>query len=151
MLRCKNLQEFSAFKGTSLPNSKWIKVTQQMITDFANATFDKQWIHIDEKRAQQESPYGCTIAHGFMSVSLLSKFLEDVVQIDSLKMGINYGLNTVRFISPVLVNSQLQLQSRIHDIEISKQGMKVTFACEVLIKGQDKPACVAEFIALFIE
>ena len=86
-----------------------------------------------------------------MSVALLSKFLEDVIAIESIKMGLNYGLNYVRFMQPVLVNSELQLQSAVSKIEDHEKGVKVTFSCTVVIKGQEKPACVAEFLALFIE
>ena len=150
-LTFKNTNEFAKMKGASLPNSDWISISQEMITSFANATLDKQWIHVNPERAKLESPYKCTIAHGFMSVALLSKFLEDVIAIESIKMGLNYGLNYVRFMQPVLVNSELQLQSAVSKIEDHEKGVKVTFSCTVVIKGQEKPACVAEFLALFIE
>ncbi len=150
-LAFKNTNEFAKMKGASLPNSDWIRISQEMITSFANATLDKQWIHVNPERAKLESPYKCTIAHGFMSVALLSKFLEDLIHIESIKMGLNYGLNYVRFMQPVLVNSELQLQSAVSNIEDHEKGVKVTFSCTVVIKDQEKPACVAEFLALFIE
>ena len=150
-LTFKNIDAFKEMLGKELPNSEWISVTQQMIDDFANATFDKQWVHIDVERAKKESPFKSTIAHGFMSVALLSKFLEDIIKIESIKMGLNYGLNTVRFMNPVPVNSKLRLISSIKNIEDHRLGVKVTFSCTVEIDGEKKPACVAEFLALFFE
>lgn len=150
-LTFRDMNEFSSMNGKSLPNSDWIRISQEMITNFANATLDKQWIHVDPERARIASPFKSTIAHGFMSVALLSKFLEDLIHIESVKMGLNYGLNIVRFVQPVLVNSELQLQSSVSNIEPHDKGYKVTFSCTVVIKGQEKPACVAEFLALFIE
>jgi acyl dehydratase len=147
----KNIDEFKSMIGKDLPVSDWISVSQEMINDFANATFDKQWVHVDIERAKKESPFKTTIAHGFMSVALLSKFLGDMLQIESVKMGLNYGLNYVRFMNPVPVNSNLRLKSSIKNIETHKQGVKVAFSCSVEIEGEEKPACVAEFLALFFE
>jgi acyl dehydratase len=147
----KNILEFKKMKGKELPISDWIIITQQMINDFANATLDRQWVHVDVERAKKESPYKTTIAHGFMSVALLSKFLGDLIVVESIKMGLNYGLNYVRFMNPVPVNSKLRLQSAVKEIEDHRNGIKVTFSCTVEISGQKKPACVAEFLALFFE
>ena len=147
----KNIDEFKSMIGKDLPVSDWISVSQEMINDFANATLDKQWVHVDIERAKKESPFKTTIAHGFMSVALLSKFLGDMLQIESVKMGLNYGLNYVRFMNPVPVNSNLRLKSSIKNIETHKQGVKVAFSCSVEIEGEEKPACVAEFLALFFE
>ena len=144
--------DFKKMVGKDLPTGNWYTVTQEMITDFANATLDKQWIHIDEARAAKESPFKSTIAHGFMSVSMISKLLEEAFTIKSLKMGLNYGLNTVRFPNPVPVNSQLRMISKVISIdELANSGIKATFACTIEIKGQEKPACVAEFLAAFYE
>lgn len=150
-LRFKNIAEFKSMIGKELPNSDWITITQEMINDFANATLDKQWVHVDVERAAKESPFKSTIAHGFMSLSMLSKMLEDIVSIDSVKMGLNYGLNTVRFPHPVPVNSRLQMISSIKNIEDQKQGVKITFSCTVVIEGVEKPACVAEFLGMMFE
>ena len=147
----KNLTEFKSMKGKELPHSDWLTITQEMINDFANATLDKQWVHVDVERAKKESPFKSTIAHGFMSLAMLSKMLEDLFQIDSLKMGLNYGLNKVRFPHPVPVNSRLQMQAAIKDIEDQHGGVKITFSCVVVIDGIDKPACVAEFLAMMFE
>lgn len=137
--------------GKELPHSDWLTITQEMINDFANATLDKQWVHVDVERAKNESPFKTTIAHGFMSLAMLSKMLEDLFQIDSVKMGLNYGLNKVRFPHPVPVNSRLQMQAVIKDIEDQHGGVKITFSCAVVIDGIDKPACVAEFLAMMFE
>ncbi len=147
-----NFEEFQLMKGKQLPTGNWYTISQEMINDFANATLDKQWIHIDEDRAEKESPFKSTVAHGFMSVSMISKLLEEAFSIKSVKMGLNYGLNKVRFPNPVPVNSQLRMHSEVKEIEtLSNNGIKVTFACLIEIKGQEKPACVAEFIAALFE
>ncbi len=147
-----DFEEFRKIKGQQLPVGDWFTITQKMISDFANATLDKQWIHIDEKRAEKESPFKITVAHGFMSLAMISKLLEDSFSIKSVKMGLNYGLNKVRFPNPVPVNSQLRMVSVVNDIEeISNKGIKVTFSCMVEIRNQEKPACVAEFIAALFE
>lgn len=146
------ITDFKSQERKDLPIGNWYTVTQEMINYFAEATLDKQWIHIDEDRAEKESPFKSTVAHGFMSVSMLSKLLEEVFAIKSIKMGLNYGLNKVRFPNPVPVNSQLRLISSVKQIEnLSNNGIKVTFLCSVEIKGQEKPACVAEFIAALFE
>ena len=147
----KNIDEVKAAVGKKIPVSNWITITQQMINDFANATLDKQWIHIDEERAAKESPFKSTIAHGFMSLGFISKFLEDVIVIESITMGLNYGLNKVRFMNPVPVNSRLRLHSAIKEIEDYKNGIKITFSCTIEIENQEKPSCVAEFLALMFE
>ena len=151
-LEFTNIEDFRSMIGKQLPQGNWYTINQQMINDFANATLDKQWIHVDEKRAERESPFKSTIAHGFMSVAMISKLLEESFLIKSLKMGLNYGLNKVRFPNPVPVNSQLRMTSIVQEIaDISDKGVKVTFSCVIEIKGQEKPACVAEFIAAFFE
>ncbi|WP_299120034.1 MaoC family dehydratase [uncultured Tenacibaculum sp.] len=147
----ENLDALHSLKGKSLPVGEWFTVTQQMINDFANATLDKQWIHVDEEKAAKYSPTGTTIAHGFMSVSMLSELISYLIEIKSVKMGLNYGLNKVRFPNPVPVNSQLRLVSSLKEIEDFSNGKKLTFDCLVEIKGQEKPACVAEFIFVLLE
>jgi len=146
------IADFKTMLGKDLPTGNWYTVSQQMINDFANATLDKQWIHVDEARAKKESPFKSTIAHGFMSVAMISKLLEDVFSIRSLKMGLNYGLNRVRFPNPVPVNSQLRIHTTVKKIEdLDNNGIKVTFSCTIEIKNAAKPACVAEFIAALFE
>lgn len=148
----KNIDAFKASLEKPLPDGEWYSITQQMINDFANATLDKQWIHIDEERAAKESPFKSTVAHGFMSVAMISKMLENAFKIESVTMGLNYGMNKVRFPNPVPVNSKLRMLTSVKEIvNLGDNGVKVTFNCTIEIKGQEKPACVAEFIAALFE
>lgn len=151
-LEFENLKAFKSMVGKELPPTNWYSITQTMINDFANATLDKQWIHVDEERAYKESPFKSTVAHGFMSVAMISRMLEELFVIKSVKMGLNYGLNKVRFPNPVPVNSKLRMVSAIKEIEdIENNGIKVTFVCEIQIDGKKKPACYAEFLAVLYE
>ncbi len=148
----ENLTEFETMLGKELPSTDWYEITQEMINDFANTTFDKQWIHVDEERAKRESPFKSTVAHGFMSVAMISKMLEGLFVVKSVKMGLNYGLNKVRFPNPVPVNSKLRMHTTIANIEtLENNGRKITFSCVIEIQGQKKPACVAEFLAALFE
>lgn len=152
MLQFKNLTEFKSMVGKELPSTEWYTISQEMINDFANATLDKQWIHVDEERAAKESPFKSTVAHGFMSVAMISRMLEGMFSVESVKMGLNYGLNKVRFPNPVPVNSNLRMLAAIKDIEdIENNGIKVIFTCVIEIQGKKKPACYAEFLAVLYE
>tara|TARA_R110002012_G_scaffold320402_2_gene543957 strand:- start:66620 stop:67084 length:465 start_codon:yes stop_codon:yes gene_type:complete len=148
----KDVKEFASYEGKTLPSGEWIRVTQEMINDFAKATLDFQWIHVGVEKATQKSPFKKPVAHGFMSVSLLSKMLGDLIQVTSVKMGVNYGLNKVRFPNAVLVDSKLRLHGKVAAIEeYAHNGIKITWHCSVEIEGEDKPACVAEFISIMFE
>ncbi len=147
----ENLEGLFNLEGKQLPIGEWYTVSQQMINDFANATLDKQWIHVNEKKAAQHSPTKTTIAHGFMAVSMLSELISKQLEVKSVTMGLNYGLNKVRFPNPVPVNSELRLISSVKRVEDFYNGKKLTFDCTIEIKGQDKPACVAEFIFVLFE
>ena len=152
VLQFNGFEDFKLMKGKELPVGNWYTITQQMINDFANATLDHQWIHVDEEKAIKEGPFKSTVAHGFMSVAMISKMLEDVFAIKSLKMGLNYGLNKVRFPNPVTVNSELRMHSLVKSIEnLTNNGIKVTFICTIEIRGKEKPACVAEFLVALFE
>ncbi len=152
MFQFKNLTEFKSMVGKELPSTEWYTISQEMINDFANATLDKQWIHVDEERAAKESPFKSTVAHGFMSVAMISRMLEGMFSVESVKMGLNYGLNKVRFPNPVPVNSNLRMLATIKDIEdIENNGVKVIFTCVIEIQGKKKPACYAEFLAVLYE
>jgi len=151
-LTLENFDSFRELKGQPLPEGDWMTVTQEMIDDFAKATGDFQWIHVDVEKAKKYSPFKKPVAHGFMSVSLLAKMLGDAVQVKSAKMGVNYGLNKVRFPSPVVVDSRLRLVGSISNIEAySDTGLKITWDCIVEIEGSEKPACAAEFLSLMFE
>ena len=151
-LELENLEAFKALEGKPLPRGDWVVVTQEMIDDFAKATMDFQWIHVDPEKAAKHSPFKKTVAHGFLSLALLSRLLGDCIRVRSATMGVNYGLNKVRFPSPVPVGSRIRLKGHVRQIEnYGESGIKVTWNCTVEIDGNDKPACVAEFISLMFE
>lgn len=151
-LEIPDLEAFRSLEGQPLPPGDWVPVTQDRIDAFAQATDDFQWIHTDPERAKRESPFGKTVAHGFLSLSLLSKMLADCVRVQSASMGVNYGLNKVRFPNPVPVGSRVRLTGRVSKIEAyGDRGLKVTWDCTVELEGSDKPACVAEFLSLMFE
>ncbi len=139
-------------RSTEFISEEWFTVTQELVNSFADATKDHQWIHVDPERARRESPFGAAIAHGFFSLSLLPKFIEDLIEVKSVRMGVNYGVNKVRFPHHVPVGAQLRAKIRIADIEpYEPAGIKVTWLCTVEIKDTKKPACVAEMISLMFE
>lgn len=148
-----DLAEFKAAdRDEVFISSDWFNVTQDLVNSFADATKDHQWIHIDPERASKFSPFGGPIAHGFFSLSLIPKFIEDMIKISSVKMGVNYGVNKVRFPHHVPVGAQLRCQMQIVDIETYQDtGVKVTWACTIEIKDAKKPACVAEMLSLMFE
>ncbi|NHF58091.1 MaoC family dehydratase [Flavobacteriaceae bacterium TP-CH-4] len=151
-LICRNFEEFRKQEGQDLPIGPWITVTQDMINAFAEATLDFQWIHVDVEKAKHYSPFKAPVAHGFLSVSLISKMLADVVEVQSVQMGVNYGLNKVRFPHPVVVDSRLRFMGKVVQIEdYGSNGLKVTWGCTIEIEGAQKPACVAEFVSLMFE
>ena len=151
-LHISDFKELKTLVGKELEPGSWFTVNQEMINDFAKATQDFQWLHVDLEKIKKHSPFKKPIAHGFMSVSLLSKLLMDLIAVDSSKMGVNYGLNKVRFPSPLLVDSDIRIHCTISHIEnYSENGLKITWNCTLEIKGSDKPACVAEFLSLMFE
>ena len=148
----ENFTALRALEGKDLPQGDWLPVTQEMIDSFANATGDHQWLHTDVEKARKHSPFKTTIAHGFLSVSLISKLLGDLLEVQSATMGVNYGLNKVRFPSPVPSGGRVRLLARIDSVEdYAKGGLKITWACTLELEGSPKPACAAEFISLMFE
>ena len=152
MLVLKDIAELKASVGTTTTTSEPFLMTQDLVNLFADATKDFQWIHTDPERARRESPFGGPIAHGFFSLSLLPKFIENSIKVESAKMGVNYGLNKVRFPSPVPVGSKLSCTTRIKEVEDHPSGgVKVTWESEVTREGGDKPVCIAEMLSLMFE
>lgn len=148
----KDFKELKDLQGKTLKPSEWLQVEQEMIDHFAAATKDYQWIHVDQQRAEKESPYKSTIAHGFMSISLIPKFLTEVLDVSSLKMAYNYGLEEVRFPYPVVEGSLLRGIIHLESIEEQKfKSLKVVWKIKVEIKGVRKPACVAKMITIVYE
>ena len=137
--------------GQELGTSNWIAIDQQRIDAFADATGDHQWIHVDVERARTESPYRTTIAHGFLTLSLIPGLSKDNYRIDNAKMGINYGLNRVRFLAPVPVGSRIRLKSELVDAtKVNDATVDLTVRQTVELDGSEKPAAVAEVIARMI-
>jgi acyl dehydratase len=137
--------------GQELGVSKWIAIEQERIDAFADATDDHQWIHVDVKRARTESPYRTTIAHGFLTLSLISALSKDNYRVENAKMGINYGLNKVRFLAPVPVGSRIRLRSELIDAKkVDETTVDLVVRQTVELDGSDKPAAVAEVIARMV-
>ena len=143
----RSYSEVLASIGQEVAVSDWITITQAQIQMFADATGDQQWIHTDPERAAQ-GPFGAPIAHGFLTLSLLPQFFEGTFKIEGAKMGVNYGLNRVRFMAPVPVNSRLRARMTLQAAErIEPAGIQMTWLVTVEREGSDKPACVAESVA----
>ena len=148
----KDFMDFKSAEGVTFDPTTWLEVTQEMIDHFAQATHDHQWIHVDEARAAKESPYKMTIAHGFLSLGLITKFLSEAVQVKSLKMGFNYGIDQVRFPHPVTVGALLRGIVSVEKIEDQKfGGLKIIWNIKVEIKDIKKPACIASMTTLAYE
>jgi acyl dehydratase len=140
-------QSLSEFAGREVAVTDWLMVTQEMIRQFAELTDDRQWIHVDPERAKKQSPYGTTIAHGFLTLSLLGHFLQEAIEVKSgAGMRVNYGLNRVRFPAPVRAESQLRARVSIQSTKELPEAIEATYSVVVECRGADKPSCVAECI-----
>ena len=138
------LAELSAQVGTTVAVSDWLTISQSQIDLFAQATGDHQWIHVDPVRAAQ-GPFGTPIAHGFLTLSLIPRFMESSLAVTEVRMGVNYGLNKVRFVSPVPVNSRLRAHLKLLSAEpIDNGGVQQSWEVTIEREGAAKPACVAE-------
>jgi acyl dehydratase len=135
-----------ACAGTTLPPSDWFTVDQTRVNAFADATLDHQWIHVDPERAQRESPWKSTIAHGYLTLSLLPHLLWSVVDVQNVSMAVNYGLNKVRFPSPVPVGSRVRLHMRFAQVEDIAGGVQVQMDMTMELEGANKPALAAEVV-----
>jgi len=146
----ETLHALNDFVGREIASTEWLTITQDRIDRFAEATEDRQWIHVDRGRAQRESPYGTTIAHGFLTLSLLSHFMKQAIQIKSgVRMGINYGLNRVRFPSPVRVDSQIRARVSLLSLKEISGAVEAAYSITVEAQGTEKPCCVAEWIVRY--
>lgn len=144
-----NLAELEAAKGEHLGSSDWHTVTQEQIDAFAEATGDHQWIHVDTEKAAK-GPFGTTIAHGYLTLSLLPVLTKDIYRVDGLTMGINYGSNKIRFPSVVKVGSRIRAGVELVDVLEAKLGRQVVNRVTVEIEGEAKPAMVAETLVLLV-
>jgi acyl dehydratase len=138
------------FVGKEIGASDWLVVTQERIDRFAEASEDRQWIHVDPERAKRESPYGSTIAHGFLTLSLISFFTKQTIEIrGGTALVINYGLNRVRFPAPVREGCRIRAHISLLSFKEFAEGHEAVFACSVECEGSDKPCCVAEWLVRY--
>jgi acyl dehydratase len=143
----ENLDALKDLIGREFAITEWFEVTQQRIQQFAEATEDRQWIHLDSDRAQKDSPYGTTIAHGFLTLSLLSHFSKQALQIrDGVGMIINYGLNRVRFSAPVPAGSNVRARFTLQSLKDVGNSSEAVFSVVIEVQNQSKPACLAEWV-----
>jgi acyl dehydratase len=144
----KDFTELKAAVGQALEPTPYITITQEMINSFAESTLDNQWIHVDVEKAKA-GPFKTPIAHGFLVLSLASKFATELFKVESMKMGINYGLNKVRFTGVVPVNSRVRLKANIKSIEnYHENGVKIEIDGVIELEGASKPVVVLEWIVL---
>jgi acyl dehydratase len=147
----KSVDDAVAMIGMELGVSRWVDIDQSRIDAFADVTMDHQWIHVDVEKAKAESPYGATIAHGFLTLSLIPGVSKDNYRVENAKLGINYGLNKVRFLAPVTAGSRVRVRSDLADAtKVGDDTVNLTVRHTVEIDGADKPAAVAELIARFV-
>ena len=141
-----NLDELATKVGQEVVVSDWLEVTQERIDRFADATGDHQWIHVDVERARRESPFGTTIAHGFLTLSLLSHFLNNSLEFGNSKMGVNYGCNRLRFTAPVKTGSRLRARLKLKEFQRIEGGVQMIWDVAMECEGQEKPVLVAEWV-----
>jgi acyl dehydratase len=149
MIIIKSYPEFESYLGQELGVSDWHIITQQQIDKFAEATIDHQWIHTEPERAQTESPFKATIAHGYLTVSLLPYFWHQIADVQNLKMQINYGIDSIKFSQPVLVDSRVRLKAKLAAIVNLRGITKATIGVEMEIEGEKKPAYTGEVVFLY--
>jgi acyl dehydratase len=139
------IDEVRALAGQDLGYSRWHDVTQEAVNLFADATGDHQWIHTDRERAK-DGPFGRTIAHGYFTLSLAPMLLADIVRVEGTSMGINYGINKLRFPAPMPVGEKVRLGVKVANVEDVSGGVQLTYALTFEVEGQERPACVAEVV-----
>ena len=143
--------EFAAHLGKELGVSDWLQVDQERINLFADATLDHQWIHVDVDRAKQESPYKSTIAHGYLTLSLLPHLWQEIIEVNNIKMLVNYGMDKMRFGQPVITGSRIRLVTKLHNIQNLRGICRAEIAFSIEIENQRKPALegIASFLYYF--
>ncbi|NNE73815.1 MAG: MaoC family dehydratase [Acidimicrobiales bacterium] len=145
-----NTAEVTAAAGQHLGYSDWLEIDQDRINTFADATGDHQWIHVDPEAAA-EGPFGATIAHGYLTLSLASMFLPQVMEVQGVSMGINYGVNKVRFLTPVVVGSRLRAGVELSQVDQIEGGIQAVATITIEIEGSERPAAVIESVSRFID
>ncbi len=146
----ESLQSLKDHVGREIATTAWLTITQERIQQFADATDDHQWIHIDPERARRESPYGATIAHGFLTLSLMSHFLREAFQLPpGVRQVVNYGLDRVRFPAPVRSGEKIRARIRLQSCKELPGNIKAVFEITIEAEDAEKPSCVAEWIVLY--
>ena len=144
----QTIDELRGHIGEEIAVGHWVAVTQDQINLFAEATGDYQWIHLERQRAAAESPYGTTVAHGFLTLSMIPRFMEETVALPPAKMSVNYGLNRVRFAAPVPAGGKVRPRVTLKDVKDIAGGAQIYWRVVIEVEGSEKPACVAETISL---
>ncbi len=148
----ETLLSLKEFAGREIAVTEWLMMTQERIDQFGEATEDRQWIHVDRERAQRESPYGSTIAQGFLTLSLLSPFMKQAIQFrGGVRMAVNYGLNRVRFPSPVRAGANIRARIRLLSLEEFSDALQAVFSVAMEVENSDKPCCVAEWVVRYYQ
>lgn len=149
MLIINNFEEYKSHLGKELGASEWHKIDQQQINRFADATLDHQWIHVDKEKAEKEGPFKSTIAHGYLTLSLIPYLWKQIADVRNIKMEINYGIENFKFGQAVLVNDEIQLKAKLNSIVDLRGITKVNIEAKLVIKGQVKPAYTGEVLFLY--
>ena len=149
MTTTTTMAEVPGLVGSELGSSDWHEITQEHVNQFADATGDHQWIHVDVERAKAESPFGGPIAHGYLTLSLLASLSAQVLVVTDTVMGVNYGLNKVRFPSPVPSGSRVRLHAKLLSVDEIANGVQGVVQATIEVEGKEKPACVAETVFRF--
>ena len=149
LVKVETLDALRTLLGEELAVTPWFEVSQERIDRFADATEDHQWIHVDRERAQRESPYGATIAHGFLTLSLLSRFMREALEVGGLRMAVNYGLNRVRFPSPVRSGSRVRARIVLKSVRDLPEAVEATYSATIESERSEKPCCVAEWLVRY--
>jgi acyl dehydratase len=151
-LLVESVLSLKEFVGREIGVTDWFKLTQERIDQFAEATEDRQWIHVDSERAQRESPYGSTIAHGFLTLSLVSHFMKQAIQFrNGIRMAVNYGLNRVRFPAPVRAGANIRVRIGLVSLEELADALQAVFSVTIEAENSDKPCCVAEWVVRYYQ
>jgi acyl dehydratase len=147
-MKTATFESLPQLAGQEIGVSDWVEITQDRINKFADATGDHQWIHVDVERAKKEMPGGKTIAHGYLTLSLIPWLTGGMLRVEGVSRGINYGSNKVRFTNMVTVGSKVRARQKLVSVEARSGGMQLTNEVTIEIEGQQRPACIAETISL---
>ena len=147
----ETLDDLRSATGTHLGWTEWMEVDQARVQQFADATGDQQWIHVDVERATAESPYGGPIAHGYLTLALSNRFLPELLQVTGASAGVNYGTGKVRFPAPVPVGSRIRAGAEVTEVSEIAGGVQTTIVITIEVEGSEKPACVVESLSRWMQ